>query len=85
MDYVLFVGLLGFAGILIGCIGYKRITENIIKTQERELNALRRENKRLKSALRSKRGGATISFKEAPYPVKDNQKIKPSDLTFEDF
>lgn len=85
MDYVLFVGLLGFAGIIIGCIGYKRITENIIKTQERELNALRRENKRLKSALRAKRGGAIVSFKEAPYPVKDDQIIKPSDHTFEAF
>ncbi len=43
MDLFFIIGLIALCFIAIGFIGYKRITENIIKTQEREIAQLKRD------------------------------------------
>lgn len=55
MDYFILFGLLGFGGMIIGFIGYKVVTGNIIKDLERENEILKTDNERLRTALRAKR------------------------------
>jgi hypothetical protein len=50
MDLFFIIGLIALCFIAIGFIGYKRITENIIKTQGREISELKREIERYKRA-----------------------------------
>ena len=52
MDYFLLFGVLGFGGLIIGFIGYKITTGKIIKDQEREIEILKTDNERLRSAIR---------------------------------
>ena len=51
MDWILILGILAFGGLIIGWIGYSRITDNLLKEQEREIAKLRRENRRLTTEM----------------------------------
>lgn len=67
MDWILILGILAFGCLIIGWIGYSRITDNLLKEQEREIAKLRRENRRLTTAtakVKQIRGNITPDFKE---------------------
>ena len=67
MDWLLILGVLAFGGLIIGWMGYSRITDNLLKEQEREIAKLRRENRRLTTAtakVKKIRGNITPDFKE---------------------
>lgn len=49
MDYFLLFGLIGFGCLILGFIGYSVTTNKIIKSQEREIEILKTDNKRLRS------------------------------------
>ena len=51
MDYFLLFGLIGFSCLILGLLGYTITTNKIIKDQEREIKALKKENKRLKTHI----------------------------------
>lgn len=53
--YFILFGVLGFGGIILGFIGYKVVTGNIIKDLERENEILRTDNERMRAALAAKR------------------------------
>lgn len=55
MDTFLIVGLMGIGAIMVGFVGFKFYTDTIIDEQEKEIAALRNENRRLQAALRGKR------------------------------
>lgn len=67
MDWIVILGILAFGCLIIGWIGYSRITDNLLKEQEREIAKLRRENQRLTTAtakVKQIRGNITPDFKE---------------------
>ena len=67
MDWIVILGILAFGCLIIGWIGYSRITDNLLKEQEREIAQLRRENRRLTTAtakVKQIRGNITPDFKE---------------------
>ena len=70
MDYFLLFGLIGFACIILGVLGYTITTNKIIKDQEREIEILKTDNERLRSALRGARYVKKIVYgdKEIDYP-----------------
>lgn len=51
MDYFLLIGLIALGLIAISFTVYSALTNSIIKDQEREINKLTIENKRLESSL----------------------------------
>lgn len=68
MDYFIIFGLLGFGGMIIGFIGYKVVTGNIIKDLERENEILKTDNERLRTALlRAKRPARQIFISSVPF------------------
>lgn len=69
MDTFLLFGLIGFSCLILGVLGYTATTNSIIKEQERELEILKRDNERLRSALR---GAAYVNkITLSKEPVKD--------------
>ena len=66
MDYFLLVGLIGIGLIMVGFVGFKLYTETIIKEQEKEIAALRTENKRLQAALRGQRYVRNVVVSDRP-------------------
>lgn len=55
MDTFLLFGLMGIGAIMVGFVGFKFYTDSIIDEQEKEIAALRTENRRLQAALRGSR------------------------------
>lgn len=81
MDYFLLFGLIGFACLILGFIGYKLTTDKIIKEQDKEISALENENKRLKAALRGLKRIQKVYFsdKEIDYPPTDKITLTARD------
>ncbi len=52
MDTFLLFGLIGFSCLILGVLGYTATTNKIIKDQEREIDILKTDNERLRSAIR---------------------------------
>lgn len=52
MDTFLLFGLVGFSCLILGILGYTATTNKIIKDQEREIEILKTDNERLRSAIR---------------------------------
>lgn len=67
MDYFIIFGLLGFGGMIIGFIGYKVVTGNIIKELERENEILKTDNERLRTALRTKTPARQLFISSVPF------------------
>lgn len=101
MDYFILFGLLGFGGMIIGFIGYKVVTGNIIKELERENEILKTDNERLRTALRAKRPAQDKKYfivstpysknndyareLDAAIKASNNGIIRPTNYTFEEF
>ena len=71
--YFILFGVIGFGGIILGFIGYKVVTGNIIKDLERENEILRTDNERMRAAL-----VATGRVEPARFILKT--KAKPRDV-----
>ena len=99
--YFILFGVLGFGGIILGFIGYKVVTGNIIKDLERENKILRTDNERLRTALRAKRPAQDTKYLivstpytknnayarelEAAIKASESGIIHPANYTFEEF
>lgn len=66
MDTFLIVGLMGIGAIMVGFVGFKFYTDTIIDEQEKEIAALRNENRRLQAALRGKRYVQNLVVSDIP-------------------
>ena len=64
---IFYILVLGF--IIAGVIAYAVVTDKIIKNQDRQIAALYRKNKRLRSEITSKKAVEVISFYEQPKGV----------------
>lgn len=76
MDYFLLFGLIGFSCLILSFIAYSTTTNKIIKDQERDIEKLTAENKRLKSALRGKRYVKDIVYHDYPITNPKAQIVK---------
>ena len=75
MDYFLLFGIIGFACLILGFIGYKLTTDKVIKEQNKEISALETENKRLKAALRGVKHIEKIYFSDKVIEYPPTAKI----------
>ena len=72
MDYFLLFGIIGFSCLIISFIAYSTTTSKIIKDQERDIEKLTAENKRLKS----RRYVEESVYRDHPLTSKKAQIIK---------
>lgn len=66
MNTFLIIGLMGIGAIMVGFVGFKFYTDTIIDEQEKEIAALRQENRRLQAALRGKRYVSKLVVSDMP-------------------
>ena len=66
MNTFLIIGLMGIGAIMVGFVGFKFYTDTIIDEQEKEIAALRKENRRLQAALRGKRCVSKLVVSDMP-------------------
>lgn len=86
MDTFLLFGLIGFGCLILGILGYTTITNKIIKDQERELAALKTENKRLKNYINVLNHAARSGHNIAPVdPEQIGIKFKAFDDLFKEW
>ena len=78
MDTFLIVGLMGIGAIMVDFVGFKFYTDSIIDEQEKEIAALRNENRRLQAALRGSKYVTIISTSKDP--VKNPKAIIKPDF-----
>jgi hypothetical protein len=85
MDYFLLFGLIGFACIILGVLGYTITTNKIIKDQEREIEILTTDNERLRSALRGARYVKKIVYGDYKINNPEPAKVKLTNDLFKEF
>ena len=78
MNTFLIIGLMGIGAIMVGFVGFKFYTDTIIDEQEKEIAALRNENRRLQAALRGSKHVTVISTSKDP--VKNPKAIVKPDF-----
>lgn len=85
MDYFLLFGLVGFGCLILGVLGYTVTTNKIIKDQEREIEILKTDNERLRSALRGARYVKNMVFHDYKINNPEPAKIKITNDLFKEF
>lgn len=85
MDYFLLFGLVGFGCLILGILGYTATTNKIIKDQEREIEILKTDNERLRSALRGARYVKDIVFRDYKTSNPEPAKVKVTNDVFKEF
>ena len=76
MDYFLLIGLITLSVLIVSFTIYSALTNNIIKDQEREINKLTIENKRLESSL-----GKLKNVKDVVISEKESKDAQIVQLT----
>ena len=85
MDYFLLFGLIGFGCLILGFIGYSVTTNKIIKDQEREIEILKTDNERLRSALRGARYVKKLVLQDYKISNPEPAKVKITNDVFKEF
>ena len=76
MDYFLLIGLITLSVLIVSFTIYSALTNSIIKDQEREINKLTIENKRLESSL-----GKLKNVKDVVISEKESKDAQIVQLT----
>lgn len=85
MDYFLLFGLVGFGCLILGILGYTVTTNKIIKDQEQEIEILKTDNERLRSALRGARYVKKIVYGDYKINNPEPAKVKFTNDLFKEF
>lgn len=64
MDAITVCLILSLGGVIFGFLGYKTITDSIIRDRDHEIRVLKRENARLKIILEAKQSKETRQSKD---------------------